>query len=128
MEFLINLFFIAFFLNLFYELVHSVLYTTCLTAPLKRYVYLILKASLFDGVVICLIYFFGYLLFPSYYIVFYITASLLFAYFWEVYSLKAGKWDYAKTMPIILGVGITPLMQLSVTGYISICILKYFFV
>ncbi len=125
---ILKLFFIAFFLNLFYELMHSVFYVICLEAPLKKYVHLIVKASIFDGLVICIIYFLSHLLFSSYDIIFYIIASLLFAYFWEIYSLKAGKWKYTKTMPIIFGCGVTPLMQLNITGIIAICILKYFFV
>ena len=124
--FLIVLIFVAFFLNLLYELIHSLLYKTCIEAPLKTYVYLMLKASLFDGVVISLLYFLSS--FFLYQLVVFSLFALVFAYVWEIYSLKAGKWEYANTMPKIWGVGITPLVQLVLTGIISVCIVLAFFV
>ena len=126
-ELLIKIFFIAFFINLLYELLHSILYETCLKAPPKRYVYLILKGAVFDGLAISLIYFFTYLIFKTQntfenylQLLLFSFISLLFAYYWEIYSLKKGKWEYAKTMPLIFGVGLTPLVQLSLTGIFSI--------
>ena len=125
----IKIFFVAFFLNLLYELLHSLLYTTCLKASLKRYIYLMLKASLFDGFVITLFYVVTFLLSPRHYsLLAFVVINLLFAYFWEIYSLKAGKWEYSAAMPKILGVGVTPLLQLALTAIISICTVSYFFV
>ncbi|MDO8529813.1 MAG: hypothetical protein Q7S10_00155 [bacterium] len=128
-----GIFFVAFFLNLLYEVLHSILYETCLKAPLKKYIYLILKAALFDGMVIVLIYFDTYLIFKNqnpfsdaYQVMIFIVSSLLFAYIWEIYSLKKGKWEYSASMPIVLGVGVTPLVQLSLTGLASIYIVFQF--
>jgi hypothetical protein len=123
-----ELFFVAFFLNLLYELLHSVLYTTCLEAPLKKYVYLMLKAAIFDGIVIMIMYYATNLISHEGWLIAFLIASLLFAYLWEIYSLKVGKWRYAKTMPVILGVGVTPLLQLPLTGFLSLCIVIHFFV
>jgi len=121
MMILVKIFLAAFFLNLLYEMLHSLLYTTCLEAPLKRYVYLMMKACLFDASAITLIY----VISLGNWLVF-VVASLLLAYFWEWHSLRKKKWQYAPTMPQFLGVGVTPLLQLAITGIISICAATYF--
>ncbi len=121
MALIIKLFVVAFFLNLLYELIHSLLYKTCHEATLPRYIYLILKAALFDGFVIALIYFA-----TKGNMILFAICSVLFAAFWEIYSLKKGKWEYSASMPKILGVGITPLLQLVTTGIASLYIVFYF--
>lgn len=125
-EVLIKIFFIACFINLLYEILHSLLYKTCWEASLSRYVYLIIKAAVFDGFSIVVIYFvsFRFLRF-DFRIFTFIIVSLFFAYFWEIYSLKKGKWEYSPKMPIILGVGLTPLIQLCLTGILSVVVLNY---
>ncbi len=126
---IIKIFFVAFFLNLLYELLHSVLYTTCLSAPLKKYLHLIMKAALFDGISIAVIYYATSLVFDGYrQIIAFLILSLLFAYAWERYSLQAGKWEYSKEMPLLGGVGITPLVQLALTGILSVYIIFILFV
>ena len=125
---LITLFLVAFFLNLLYELLHRLLYTTCIEASLKKYIYLILKAAIFDGVIITILYAISYWIFPTYHIVIFVLLSLLFAYVWEIYSLKKGKWEYSKNMPKICSIGLTPLLQLAITGVVAIYICSYFFV
>jgi len=127
-DMLLTIFFVAFFLNLLYEVLHSGLYTTCLEASFKKYQYLMLKASLFDGLAISLIYFIASLISQKYEIIIFILISLVFAYSWEIYSLKKKKWEYANTMPKIFGAGITPTIQLALTGVISIYIVMNFFV
>lgn len=127
---LTNIFVIALLLNLIYEVLHSVLYKTCLEASFKKYLYLITKACIFDAFSITIIYYLSYLIFrnknvfenPLQLTAFSLTA-LMFAYFWETYSLKKGKWKYSKTMPLILGVGATPLIQLFLTGILSFYII-----
>lgn len=120
---IVQLFFIAFFLNLLYELLHSVLYTTCLQMPLKRYVLLILKASTVDAVWITSFYLITFAIFKNenplnnpYQLALFAGLSICWAYGWEAYSLKNKRWEYSKTMPLIGGVGITPLVQLFLTG------------
>lgn len=125
----VKLFLVGFFLNLLYELLHSLWYTTCLEAPLKKYVYLILKAAAFDGFAIVILYTATFFLFQEYYqLVAFAIAALVFAYGWELYSLKAGKWEYANTMPKILGAGITPTIQLALTGILAIYLVFNLFV
>ncbi len=132
---LIKLFVAAFFINLLYELLHSILYKTCLEAPLKKYIYLIIKAAVFDGLVISLIYFITYLIFNGqnifdnyYQLIVFLFSSLIFAYIWEIYSLKKGKWEYSDKMPIILGAGITPALQLTLTGFLSLYLIFNLFI
>ncbi len=130
-----KIFFVAFFINLLYELLHSVLYITCLKAPLKKYQYLILKGAVFDGIIIVVIYYATVLVFKNYAIfqnvwqvILFSLINLFFAYGWEIYSLKKKKWGYAKTMPTILGAGVTPTIQLTVTGLLSLYMVFNFFI
>jgi ABC-type multidrug transport system permease subunit len=127
---IVRLFLIAFSLNLVYELCHSVLYKTCLEAPLKRYVFLILKAAIVDGLWISTFYLITYYIFGyvnpfnNYLqLLAFLVISVLFAYAWELYSVKNRRWEYAKTMPLILGAGITPLVQLVTTGVVTFYLL-----
>jgi hypothetical protein len=119
-ELLIKILIISFFINLLYELLHSLLYKTCIEAPLPKYVYLILKAAVFDGVSITLIYSISYFAFKNYSIFIFSAISIAFAYFWEIYSIKEGRWEYTSKMPKIFGVGLTPTFQLFITGFLSI--------
>ncbi len=78
------------------------------------------KACIFDGIAITIIYYFSYLIFKNLYLAPFSTISVAFAYVWEMYSLKTGKWEYAKEMPIVFGVGLTPLVQLFLTGVLTL--------
>lgn len=51
--------------------------------------------------------------------------GLLLAIFIEFTNLNLGRWAYTATMPTIFGIGISPLIQLALTGIISLIILKY---
>ena len=119
--FLLTLFLAGFFINLLYELLHSLLYTTCLNAPLQKYVYLMLKAAIFDGLAIALIY---YIVRGNVWL--FVIAALVFAYAWEWHSLREKKWEYSAKMPRMLGVGATPLFQLAFTGLLSLYIVFHF--
>lgn len=130
---ILKVFFVGFFINLLYEVLHSVLYKTCLDASLKKYTRLILKAAFFDGLIIAIIYFFTSIIFDVQNIfqnflasASFVAAGLMFAYLWEIYSLKKKKWEYSEKMLVIFGVGITPLFQLALTGLLSICLVFYF--
>src|SRR3989344_8294339 len=112
----IKIFTVSAFVNLLYELLHSALYKTCLEASFEKYWKLMIKACLFDGLAITLIYYFSRAIFQNFYLISFSVISLVFAYGWEVYSVKKGKWEYSKNMPIVFGVGLTPLIQLLITG------------
>ena len=40
----------------------------------------------------------------------------------EIYSLSKGRWAYTELMPTILGIGLSPLIQLSTTSILSLWI------
>ena len=121
MSLLLTIFSVAFLLNLLYELLHSFLYETCRKASLKKYAYLMLKGAIFDGVAITSLYWLTSLVFKNgLHLIIFLLLTLLLAYFWEVYSLKKGKWEYTKSMPIVFGVGLTPFIQLALTGFITL--------
>ena len=126
---LLEIFFVAFFINLLYELLHSPLYETCRKMPLKKYVPLILRASFSDGVWIATIHLITYLIFGSKNIfsnylqlLLFSIVSILFAYFWELYSVRNKRWEYSPKMPLILGAGISPTFQIFITGLVTLYI------
>src|SRR3989344_6009587 len=102
MSLLIEIFIVSLFINLLYEMMHSLLYKTCINAPLPKYVYLMLKGAIFDGFVISMIYFISYIIFKSIspfgnylQILLFILMSLVIAYVWEIYAIKNKRWEYS---------------------------------
>ncbi len=51
--------------------------------------------------------------------------GLAVAIFIELINLKLGRWEYTEAMPTLLGIGISPLIQLALTGVISLVILSF---
>ena len=49
----------------------------------------------------------------------FIILALLFSFIDEKVSLKMKRWSYTKNMPTVLGVGITPLFEVAVTGALT---------
>lgn len=122
-----HLFFVSFFFNLFWELAHSVLYETCLRAPLQKYVLLIMGAAAKDGFWITVFYGVTAGIFQRTDILknppaigLFVILALIFSFFDERISLGMKRWSYAPTMPRFLGVGITPLLELVVTGLLAV--------
>ena len=123
MIFIVKLFLIAFFLNLLYEMLHSLLYKTCHEASLPQYIFLMLKGAFFDAFAITTVFLLCSLLIPELWVILVFSAILLpLAYIWEINAIKNKRWVYNKNMPKIAGVGITPLVQLSLTGILSLYI------
>jgi len=123
---LLKIFLLSFLLNLVYEVCHSVLYKTCQEARLNFYVPLILKASLKDAFFISLFYLITVFLFRDFFILnnywglsAFIILCLAFSFVDEKISLKLGRWQYAANMPKIFGVGLTPLLELAITGALA---------
>lgn len=54
-----------------------------------------------------------------------IFSGLVVATSIELANLNLGRWKYTPEMPTILGIGISPLIQLSLTGVVSIIIMRY---
>ena len=43
----------------------------------------------------------------------------------EIYSVGIGRWAYTELMPTIFGIGVSPLIQLFVTGILGLLIFNY---
>lgn len=123
---LFQIFLVSFLINLLWEVIHSQLYTTCLKSSLKKYIPLIIGASLKDGFWISVFFLISVLIFKNVNILinhfqlsFFIFLSLSFSFIDEKISLKMKRWEYSKQMPKIFGVGITPLLEVAVTGILT---------
>jgi len=123
---LVQIFLVSSLINLLWEVIHSQLYTTCLQAPLKKFIPLIVGASLKDGFWISSfflvsIYIFGNvnILTSQFQLLFFIFLALVFAFVDEKVSLRMKRWEYSKQMPKIFGVGICPFLELAVTGTLT---------
>ena len=125
-----QIFLISFLINLLWEVIHSQLYETCLKTSLKEFIPLIIGASLKDGFWILGFYLTSVFIFEEINILanplqlsVFILLALLFSFIDEKTAIKLKRWEYSKQMPKIFGVGITPLLELAITG-----ILTFFYV
>jgi hypothetical protein len=126
---LASLFVVGFLLNLVWEFSHSQLYETCRRKPWRKNVPLLIKMSLKDGLFIVLFYVLAVSIFGSRDILTnpsaltsFMLLSLGFAFFDEKTSLRLGRWEYAATMPRVFSVGLTPLLEIALTGLLTFII------
>ena len=133
------IFFAAFFLNLFWENLHSLLYDWD-KFPLQNnvyfYVYKILKSTFIDAIFISLIFLLNSLFRKNFqwiknvekrdYIVF-VVFGLIFSFIIEIKAKILNMWSYNEYMPLIFGIGFTPLIQLAITAVIALFIIKNYF-
>ncbi|TSC83261.1 MAG: hypothetical protein G01um101419_91 [Parcubacteria group bacterium Gr01-1014_19] len=49
--------------------------------------------------------------------------ALMFAFIDEKISVNLGRWEYGPKMPLVYGVGLTPFLELAVTGIFSFYLL-----
>jgi len=129
--FILKLFFVAFFLNLLWEVLHSTLYTTCHQLPLGASQRLLVFMSLKDAFWVVAFYtltnfVFGVTsIFDSVYaVLFFVLLALVFSGTDEYVSLRRGRWEYTPTMPRLFGVGVSPLFELVVTGVAALGIVS----
>ena len=118
----------AFLLNILWEEAHSALYVSYHGGAITNFI--LFRAALFDAAVITLLA--GpFFLWKSNSrkrcrsltsTILFVGALTLFAIFLEKWALATGRWVYADAMPIIpfLDVGLTPAIQLGITGYFSL--------
>jgi len=120
MKKLLSIFLLAFALNVIWENLHSFLYDNYMGGKITEFI--LMRASLFDALVIVII------LLPFIYLDFLknkswliIVIGIIVAIFNEWYGLGTGRWAYNSLMPIlpIIKVGLTPMLQLGVLGYIT---------
>lgn len=53
------------------------------------------------------------------------TLGAVTAFAFEKWAISSGWWDYNQNMPIIFGVGLTPLIQLPILSVLSIYLIKF---
>ncbi len=123
---LIKILILGFFINLVWEFFHSRLYETCRYMPKTQYRKLLLIMSAKDSFFIMLFFLISALLFRNTFILenrlqiaFFAFLSLSFSFVDEKISLNTHRWQYASIMPTFLGVGLTPLFEIVVTGIIT---------
>lgn len=129
--FLISIFITAFLINAIWELSHYQLYYDL--SGIAKYPHLFL-ATLTDALIITIIFLIislknknlKWIKRPKIadYLIFIILA-LLTALLIETYALSIGRWTYKEAMPTILGIGLSPLLQLAITSILTILILKW---
>ena len=129
-----QIFLVAWLLNLLWENVHVLLYehyqgmVFAQISQLEKFV-ILLQASIFDGAFITGAVLVGTLLSKLFKskqeekttMAFLLGVSIAFAMTLEMNALESGRWAYNELMPIIpfLNVGLTPTIQLALTGYLA---------
>jgi hypothetical protein len=127
----ILLFVIGFFLNFFWESVHAIfLYEGISDYSAGSFVRLISYASLIDAICIAFIFLAGCFIFRKVWmkpydkkqILFTAVIGIIIAVVIEERALISHRWSYTALMPTIFGIGVSPLVQLAITGVLSIII------
>ncbi len=123
-------FFFSFFLNFFWESIHAVLFYEGHSSYLSSYfIKIISYASTIDALIIFIIFSLGCLFFgktcwlENYKFKeasFTIILGIIIAAIIETKALIFNQWIYNEIMPTILGIGLSPLVQLAITGVLSI--------
>lgn len=121
---------LGFLVNMPWEVLHSALYTTCYQMPFQKYTRLITTMSFKDGVWMSVFYLISYFLFGEINILnslpqttFFFILALSFSFIDEKISLRMKRWEYNEHMPRIGGVGITPFLEIGVTGLVTFFLL-----
>ena len=117
---LIKIFLVSFALNFIWENLHSILYVTYKGGAVTQLI--LARATLVDALILTI------LSLPFIYIYFFkrkkwliIPICLIISILIEIYALGTSRWAYDYGMPIIpyLNVGITPVLQLGIIGYLT---------
>jgi len=124
------IFFVAFILNAIWEVLHYRLYRDLSGIP--KYPHLLL-ATFTDALIITSIFLvisfkninLSWIQNPGFYdYSITIFLGLLVAAFIETRALKTRRWEYKKAMPTILGLGLSPLLQLALTGILTLIVMR----
>ena len=120
MKKLAAIFLLAFALNILWENLHALLYSNYMGGAITEFI--LVRASLFDAVLITLIvlpFLYVRALQDKSWLI--IVLGILIAILNEWYGLGTGRWAYNALMPImpLIKVGLTPVLQLGVLGYVS---------
>jgi hypothetical protein len=120
MKRILIIFLFAFVSNLIWENLHSHLYVEYQGMEITQFI--LMRASFWDAVIITVV------LLPFLYINFLklrswliVIVGVVVAVFIELYALETNRWAYNSLMPIIpiLQIGLTPTIQLGISGYLT---------
>ncbi len=122
------IFIFSYLLNFVWESWHAVYLYEEHTMNARKFVFMIGYASMVDAFLILLMYFIVALLWREFFwiwkfrgeqVAVFVAAALLIAVFIEYRAVfLLDKWRYSVLMPQIFGIGLSPLVQLAVTGLI----------
>ncbi|MBI2135868.1 hypothetical protein HYU06_02240 [Candidatus Woesearchaeota archaeon] len=126
-----HIFLFAFLLNLFWESMHGAWrYECCQNLTARLFVLHILPAAFVDALIITGIYLGGIILFNNYVwfanldkrkFLFVTVSTITTAFLIEYNAIYiAQKWSYTALMPTVFGIGLSPLVQLAATSWITI--------
>ncbi len=129
-EILVKLLIVSFLLNVLWEFLHSRLYDTCLKMSWQECSPMLVWASVKDGFWIGIFFSVSVLVFGNallfdnpLQILTFVVLCLGFSFVDEKISIAKKRWKYSTKMPLILGVGVSPLIELAVTGVLALLIL-----
>lgn len=116
------IFAVAFVLNLVWEKSHMVLYDIA-AIPMDPW-WILLRATFWDAVMITGVYLFVDT--PNKTKRYFLSAivCVVMAVFIEQRAMAEGRWEYLPTMPIVLGMGLSPLIQLPLLALITFEIVR----
>lgn len=121
------IFIFSYLLNFLWEAIHAYTLYQSHDFQASKYVPMLLYASLIDSLLICLIFFVGFLVLKRIIkanktkeVVFILIAGFIISSIIELKALLFKQWSYNDIMPTIFGMGLSPLLQLPITGLISI--------
>jgi len=125
--FLLIVFILSFFLNLLWEVLHSTLYKTCWEMPFNKVQRLLVVMSLKDGFWIVAFFTIAALISGTFVpyastlqMGIFFVLCLSFSFIDEKLAIKWKRWEYGSNMLQVLGVGLTPLLELAITGGVAV--------
>jgi len=119
---------VSFLTNFFWESLHGLLYKANPGMAAEDYVPKILLAAVMDTFGIIILYCLTAIVFRTWFWklglyngLFFSLSSLAVAYIVESIALfELHLWQYRPSMPLVFGIGLSPLLQLSLTGLFSV--------
>lgn len=124
----------AYLLNFFWEAWHATYLYQAHNFPIKKYVGMISYVSLIDALLLIGIFAVGILIWKNFFWFkdmdkkkywYIIVSAIAVAVAIEIKGVYLfNQWSYNELMPTIFGIGISPLLQLAVTGLISVWIIR----
>lgn len=131
------LFSFAFLLNFLWEALHAVYLYQRHDLDALKYVPMMLYVSSVDGLIVLGLYIFVRVCWRNLFwikrfgmgpVIAFVVAGLVVATVIEVRAVfYFHKWVYKEVMPTVFGIGISPLVQLSVTGLIAVWLTREIF-